>query len=410
MSEQYDSVETDETTDVAAHEGADVVEETPAVPGDADTTPADDTEDVATLDADADADADTDADAEPTEDAEVEDEDGPLEQFRRELWAKPGDWFVVHTYSGMENRVKSNLENRIISLNMEDYIHEIVVPTEEVADQPAVSNALSRLRTALRDELFLRAPGGVEPTALALLLAQPVAEMLDRLRGTLLAQLPFVPATAERVFPVAMSEYAEAVLVPPLLEHMAREAPGCLLAVSHADRTNAELLLEAGTAEIAVGVLSEPPSLYTRLRLLPEEFLILLRRDHPLCEGEITPERFASFPHLLHSPNGSRDGAIDAPMREAGFPRRLGAVVAHLSAVPEILERTEMVMTLSARLARTLADVHGLALRQVPVPTTHTRLSLVFHRRFEADAGHAWLRRAMLGVARSIGQPAEGEG
>ncbi|MFC6042333.1 transcription termination/antitermination protein NusG [Nocardioides hankookensis] len=63
-----------------------------------------------------------------------EGDDDPLEVFRRELWAKPGDWFVVHTYSGMENRVKSNLENRIISLNMEDYIHEIVVPTEEVAE------------------------------------------------------------------------------------------------------------------------------------------------------------------------------------------------------------------------------------------------------------------------------------
>ncbi|MFT3874053.1 MAG: transcription termination/antitermination protein NusG [Nocardioides sp.] len=61
-------------------------------------------------------------------------EDDPLEAFRRELWAKPGDWFVVHTYSGMENRVKANLENRIHSLNMEDYIHEIVVPTEEVAE------------------------------------------------------------------------------------------------------------------------------------------------------------------------------------------------------------------------------------------------------------------------------------
>ena len=65
---------------------------------------------------------------------EETDPDDPLEAFRRELWAKPGDWFVVHTYSGMENRVKSNLENRIISLNMEDYIHEIVVPTEEVAE------------------------------------------------------------------------------------------------------------------------------------------------------------------------------------------------------------------------------------------------------------------------------------
>jgi transcription termination/antitermination protein NusG len=58
----------------------------------------------------------------------------PLEAFRNELWAKPGDWYVVHTYSGMEKRVKSNLENRIISLNMEDYIHEVVVPTEDVAE------------------------------------------------------------------------------------------------------------------------------------------------------------------------------------------------------------------------------------------------------------------------------------
>ena len=64
---------------------------------------------------------------------EVADDD-PLEAFRRELLAKPGEWFVVHTYSGMEKRVKSNLENRIISLNMEDYIHEVVVPTEDVAE------------------------------------------------------------------------------------------------------------------------------------------------------------------------------------------------------------------------------------------------------------------------------------
>ena len=77
------------------------------------------------------------ADADEADDEESEDEEseeGPLEAFRRELWAKPGDWFVVHTYSGMENRVRANLENRISSLHMEDYIHEIVVPTEEVAE------------------------------------------------------------------------------------------------------------------------------------------------------------------------------------------------------------------------------------------------------------------------------------
>ncbi|WP_242497221.1 transcription termination/antitermination protein NusG [Nocardioides oleivorans] len=86
-------------------------------------------------DEDSDDDATEDSDDDATEDSdETAEENDPLEAFRRELWAKPGDWFVVHTYSGMEKRVKHNLENRIISLNMEDYIHEIVVPTEEVAE------------------------------------------------------------------------------------------------------------------------------------------------------------------------------------------------------------------------------------------------------------------------------------
>ncbi|NYG53712.1 transcription termination/antitermination protein NusG [Nocardioides perillae] len=67
-------------------------------------------------------------------DAAEADDDDPLEAFRRELWAKPGDWYVVHTYAGMEKRVKANLENRIVSLNMEDYIYEVVVPTEDVAE------------------------------------------------------------------------------------------------------------------------------------------------------------------------------------------------------------------------------------------------------------------------------------
>ncbi|MGZ4480318.1 MAG: transcription termination/antitermination NusG family protein, partial [Nocardioidaceae bacterium] len=71
--------------------------------------------------------------AEPaTDEASVDAPGDPLEEFRDALRSKPGDWFVVHTYSGMENRVKANLENRITSLNMEDYIHEVIVPTEEV--------------------------------------------------------------------------------------------------------------------------------------------------------------------------------------------------------------------------------------------------------------------------------------
>lgn len=268
--------------------------------------------------------------------------------------------------------------------------------------QPAVSNALSRLRAALGDELFLRRPGGVEPTELARALAGPVAEVLDRLRDTLAVHAPFDPVTADRVFTIALSEYAEAVLAPPLLESMAREAPGCLLAIRHADRTNWQDLLERGEAELAIGVLPEPPAIFTRIRLLPEGFMTLLRAGHPLATGVMTEERLITFPHLLHSPNGSRDGALDIALATRGRKRRLGAVVAHLSAVPDILARTDMVMTLSSRLALRMAEAHGLVVRESPVEIRHTRLSMIFHRRLESDSGHAWLRRLMLTVAREV--------
>ena len=79
----------------------------------------------------------------------------PLEEFRAALREKFGDWFVVHTYSGMENRVKANLESRISSLNMEDYIHEVIVPTEEVAEIKNGQRKLVR-RTVLPGYVLVR--------------------------------------------------------------------------------------------------------------------------------------------------------------------------------------------------------------------------------------------------------------
>src|SRR4029077_6937048 len=95
------------------------------------------------------------ADADDPADAEEAAEVAPLEEFRAALREKPGDWFVVHTYSGMENRVKANLENRISSLNMEHFIHEVIVPTEEVAE---IKNGQRKLvkRTVLPGYVLVR--------------------------------------------------------------------------------------------------------------------------------------------------------------------------------------------------------------------------------------------------------------
>jgi transcriptional antiterminator NusG len=136
------------------------------------------------------------------EEAVAEDAD-PLEAFRRELWSKPGDWFVVHTYSGMENRVKANLENRRSSLNMEDYIHEIVVPIEDVVE---IKNGQRRTRSKpslpgyvlvrmdLTDESWSAVRHTPSVTGFVGHLHQPVPLTMDEVE-TMLA--PAVVATAE---------------------------------------------------------------------------------------------------------------------------------------------------------------------------------------------------------------------
>lgn len=158
MSEQYDPAPVQPELDEAV-EG----ESTGAVTPDAEGTPEAPVAEATPETPDAEAETpEPEAAAEAEEQAAPEEEaaeppavEDPLEAFRRELWAKPGDWFVVHTYSGMENRVKANLENRVHSLNMEDYIHEIVVPTEEVAE---IKNGQRKLvkRTVLPGYVLVR--------------------------------------------------------------------------------------------------------------------------------------------------------------------------------------------------------------------------------------------------------------
>jgi len=147
VSEQYDEQDQQQPESIEAE-----VVETP-VADDLDT----EVEEVAATADEADAAGDSVPDAVDDEAEAAVDEPAadPLEEFRAALREKPGEWFVVHTYSGMENRVKANLENRAISLNMTDYIHEIIVPTEEVAE---IKNGQRKLvkRTVLPGYVLVR--------------------------------------------------------------------------------------------------------------------------------------------------------------------------------------------------------------------------------------------------------------
>jgi transcriptional antiterminator NusG len=189
----------DETVDEAGEAIADEADEAAADEPAADEPAAD--EPAADVAAAEEADESV-ADEADEADEEPVDED-PLEAFRRELYAKPGDWFVVHTYSGMENRVRANLENRISSLHMEDYIHEIVVPTEEVAEikngqrkmvKRTVLPGYVLVRMDLTDESWAAVRHTPSVTGFVGHSHQPVPLSMDEVENML---APTVVATAE---------------------------------------------------------------------------------------------------------------------------------------------------------------------------------------------------------------------
>lgn len=269
--------------------------------------------------------------------------------------------------------------------------------------QSAVSNALARLRGAFNDPLFQRRPGGVYPTALARELDAPIRDALDKVREALAMKLPFDPATATEHFAIGMSEYAEAALAAPLVAALAAEAPGCTLTLRHVDRTDAETLMEAGEVGIALTVLTdELPAHFTRILVLPDRFVTLMRPGHPLAEGALTMPRFASVPHLVVSPNGSRRAALDEPMRAAGHPRTVAVTCGHFIAVADILLGSDLICTLSGRMGERIAAVRGLVARTPPVDVVHLRLSMAWHQRHDRHPAHIWMRRLLQRLAADV--------
>lgn len=270
--------------------------------------------------------------------------------------------------------------------------------------QSAASNALRRLRASFQDDLFQRTPGGMEPTDLARELAIPVGAALDAVRAAVELNRPFEPTAARDSFTVGMSDYAEFVLAPPLVARMRERAPGVSAVFRHADRDVALALLDQDKAHLAVGIFPEPPVRMTRIVLLRDDFVVLLRPDHPAA-GALDLDAYLGFPHLLVSPVASREGAVDRALAGIGRGRELAIVVSHHLVVAPILRDSTLLCTMARRLATPLAAAFGLALAPLPsglvMPPQPT--SLVFHNRYAQRPAHRWLRALVAETARRLG-------
>ncbi|MCW7541281.1 LysR family transcriptional regulator [Aquabacterium sp. A7-Y] len=270
--------------------------------------------------------------------------------------------------------------------------------------QPAMSAALSRLRKLFGDQLFLRSAEGLLPTPRARDLAEPVSQALRQIESALVKKPEFEPAKASLTFTLGVSDYPAFVMLPPLAKALEQQAPGVSLNVrAFNSRDSAVDLLDAGTIDAAVGVpLTHPENRILTRPILQDEFVTIVRRDHPSARRGMSMKVFLDLPHLLVSPEGDRHGLVDESLAQLGKRRTLALTLPQMFAAPALVAQTRMTATVMKRVALQSPARSKLVLFPPPVPLPVVVFDLMWHRRNDSHPAQQWLRNLIGAVARLL--------
>ncbi len=269
--------------------------------------------------------------------------------------------------------------------------------------QPAVSNALRRLRETLGDELLRRSGHGLEPTPRALALWPVVQEALRLLQESL-SPSPFEPGRASSTFVLAMADATAAELVPPLVQVLDREAPGVSIRVVPLTTRDPRRLLEEENADLAIGYFpavlagltaqaqAGESVAYQHQRLYTSEYVCVMRRDHPLAHEELTLERYCQARHLLVSFSGRPYGFIDEALASLGRQRNVVLTVNQFFTAGRVVTGSDLLTVLPRHFIHVTGYGSELVLRELPFTVPPIHVDALWHRRLEHHGAHAWLR------------------
>ena len=276
--------------------------------------------------------------------------------------------------------------------------------------QPAVSNALRRLREALGDELVRRSGQGMEPTPWALNIWPSVRESLHQLQNALVPSM-FVPAEATSTFVLAMADATAAELMPGLIETLESEAPGVSMRVVPLATRDPRRLLDEEAADLAVGYF--PAALtdlaarahageaqpFSHQRLYDGEYVCVMRLGHPLASAPLTLNRFCAARHMLVSFSGRPFGFIDEALASLGRKRRIVLTVNQFFTAGRVVANSNLLTVLPSHFVRVTGIADELLVRPLPFNVSPVHVDSLWHRRKQQQSAHEWLRQAVLQAA-----------
>lgn len=268
--------------------------------------------------------------------------------------------------------------------------------------QPATSHALARLRAHLGDPLFVRGPGGLVPTERAARLEAPLRAAMGALAAAVSGGEAFAPATAQATFSIATADYGAFVLLPAMLERLAREAPQVDLWVRAVSADPLEQLAR-GDADLLLAPLPGARPLATiHARLLyRERYVCVVRKDHPRARRGLDLDTWCELPHAFVAPRGSPGGVVDEVLAKHGRRRRVALALPSFLIAPHVVACSDLVLTVGARIAEAYAALLPLKVLDAPVPLPGFEVRMWWHERTHHDPAQRWLRKVVTEVVRT---------
>jgi len=267
--------------------------------------------------------------------------------------------------------------------------------------QPAVSHALSRLREAFDDPLFIRHGNRMRPTAITQNVIGEIRESVNLLRGSVQLSRRFDPANAKKLFTVSLRDMMEGICLPPLMKHLELEAPNVTVTSAQVNRREMENQLASNAIDLAVDILLPSSENLLHQQINRDRFIVIARQGHPDIQGTLSLNTYLAQKHVLVSSRSRGLGIEDFELNRQGFERDIRLRCQHYFAACRVVSETDMLLTMPESYANIINAHVPSNTFSLPAPLPYIDAYLYWHRNMDNDPANRWLRQSIQSLTNS---------
>ena len=265
--------------------------------------------------------------------------------------------------------------------------------------QPAVSNALQRLRVLLDDDLFIRTANGMLPTSRARGLQEPIGQALNIIQSQLSPLEEFDYQTAKHRFSISINDYGECVLLPQMIGVMRELAPNISLDIFPDNTSGLSDLLRSGDLDVAVDYLPLKGKEFEHEKVFEEDLVVVASSTNKKLGDKINVKTYQSLPHVSVHRRSEQGSPLEIVLGIKHIKRNVQLYVPHLVAMPALVANSDMLCTIPLRLAEHFSQLYPLKILELPFKLDPVPVYLIWHRDQRDSVPHSWIRNQIMQFA-----------